>query len=134
MKNHIAFKFLAVLVCAVTLLGAVGSAGGILVLTQMDLYNKTVDQVVEEEVRSDGEAYANILALRCASRDLGNCPEDMVRNRYTTGSTIPTILTTTATQYWMPRAMCWTAIMRELSKTPRCTLSSPAGSTCIWCP
>ncbi len=83
MKNHIAFKFLAVLVCAVTLLGAVGSAGGILVLTQMDLYNKTVDQVVEEEVRSDGEAYANILALRCASRDLGNCPEDMVRNRYT---------------------------------------------------
>ena len=82
MKNHIAFKFLAVLLCAVTLLGAVGSAGGILVLTQMDLFNKTVDQVVEEEVRSDGESYANILALRCASRDLGGCPEDMIRNRY----------------------------------------------------
>lgn len=82
MKYHIAFKFLAVLLCSVALLGAVGSAGGILVLTQMGLFNKTVDQVVEEQFRSDGEDYANILALRYASRTLGSCPEGLVKDHY----------------------------------------------------
>ena len=47
MKYNIAFKFLAVLLCAACLLGAVGSAAGILVLTEGELYDKTVPQVRE---------------------------------------------------------------------------------------
>ena len=45
MKNHIAFKFLAVLLCAASLLGAVGSALAVFALTEGDLYEKTVEQV-----------------------------------------------------------------------------------------
>ena len=82
MKNHIIFKFIAFLLCAASLLGAVGSAAGILVLTQADLYNKTVDQVVAEKVRNDGENYADILALRHASANLGGCPEQMISQSY----------------------------------------------------
>lgn len=80
MKHHIALKFLAVLLCAASLLGAVGSALGILALTELDLYNKTVDQVIEEQIRSDGTALANQLALRYASRTLGGCPEELIEN------------------------------------------------------
>ena len=83
MKNHIIFKFIAFLLCAASLLGAVGSAAGILVLTHADLYNKTVDQVVAEKVRNDGENYADILALRHASANLGGCPEQMISQSYT---------------------------------------------------
>ena len=82
MRNHIAFKFLAVVLCAASLLMAVGSAAGILALTEADLYNKSVDQVLEEKVRDDGGQYANILALRYAGRNLGGCPESMIRERY----------------------------------------------------
>ena len=48
MKNHIAVKFIAVLLCAASLLGAVGSGMGVFLMTEMDLYDKTVDQVYEE--------------------------------------------------------------------------------------
>ena len=51
MKNHIIFKFLAVFLCATFLLGIAGSTVGILALTEMDLYDKTVEQVYEEEIR-----------------------------------------------------------------------------------
>ena len=80
MKNHIIFKFIAVLLCAVSLLGALGSAAGILVLTQGDLYNKTVDQFVEEKIRNDGQQYAHTIAWKYASQTLGGCPEIMVEN------------------------------------------------------
>ena len=82
MRNHIAFKFLAVILCAASLLAAVGSAAGILALTEADLYNKSVDQVVDEKLQNDGGQYANILALRYAGRNLGGCPESMIRERY----------------------------------------------------
>ena len=83
MKNHIIFKFIAVILCAACLLGTVGSAAGIFVLTQADLYNKTVDQVVAEKIQNDGKSYANILALRHASANLGGCPENMISQSYT---------------------------------------------------
>ena len=80
MKNHIIFKFIAILLCAVSLLGALGSAAGILVLTQGDLYNKTVDQFLEEKIQTDGQQYAHTIAWKYASRTLGGCPEIMVEN------------------------------------------------------
>ena len=47
MKNSIFLKALAILLCAASLMGIVGSAAGALTLVENDLYNKTVDQVLE---------------------------------------------------------------------------------------
>ena len=60
MRNHIAFKFLAVILCAASLLAAVGSAAGILALTEADLYNKSVDQVVDEKLQNDEIGRAHV--------------------------------------------------------------------------
>ena len=44
MKNHIAIKFIAIILCALCLLGAAGGIGCIIGLSEMDLYNKTVEE------------------------------------------------------------------------------------------
>jgi putative ABC transport system permease protein len=44
MKNSIAVKFLAILLCAASLLGVIGGAASALILAEGDLYNKTVDE------------------------------------------------------------------------------------------
>ena len=78
MRNNLAFKFIAVILCAASLVGAVGSIAGVIVLTEGDLYNKTVPQVRQERVRQDAELYSHMLANLYASSQLGGCPEDMV--------------------------------------------------------
>ena len=82
MKNHIAFKFIAVLLCAASLLGAVGCGLGVFALTEMDLYDKTVDQVYEERIQSEGRSLAHDTAMFYASHDLGGCPLPLVQDRY----------------------------------------------------
>ena len=74
MKNHIAFKFLAVLLCAASLLGAVGSGLGVFALTEGDLYDKTVEQVYEEQVTMQGQEFAEQTARIYASLNLGGMP------------------------------------------------------------
>ncbi|MBR1972223.1 MAG: hypothetical protein IKA16_02155 [Oscillospiraceae bacterium] len=80
MKHNIVFKFIAILLCAASLLGAIGSGIGILALTEHDLYNKTVDQVKEERTRESAEHYAENLALMYTSTELGGSPEAMVES------------------------------------------------------
>ncbi len=77
MRHHVAFKFIAILLCALSLLGAVGSAAGMLVLTELGLYDQTVDQMIEQSLQEHGQNYAQNLALRYASMNLGNCPEEL---------------------------------------------------------
>ena len=79
MKNSIVIKFLAVLLCAASLLGIIGSAGGALVLAQGDLYKKTVDEMLADRFQEDAARFAEQTALAYASRELGGCPEDMVQ-------------------------------------------------------
>ena len=78
MKYNIAFKFLAVLLCAACLLGAVGSVAGVLVLTEGGLYDKTVAQVREETIRSRAETMAQETAMYYSSKNLGGCPENLL--------------------------------------------------------
>ena len=82
MKNHIVFKFIAVLLCAASLLGAVGSGLGVFALTEMDLYDKTVDQVYQERVKSEGQNFTHNIALWYASENLGGCSVPMLENVY----------------------------------------------------
>ncbi|MCI6227988.1 MAG: ATP-binding protein [Clostridiales bacterium] len=82
MKNHIVFKFIAIALCALCLLGAVGGAACIIGLSEMDLYNKTVDEYRSGLERDNARNYASELAMNYASKILGGCPEDMFRAYY----------------------------------------------------
>ncbi len=82
MRNNILFKFLAIFLCAASLLGIVGGAAGALVLVEGDLYNQTVDQMLDEKLLDTATIFADQTALAYASRELGGCPADMSGQRY----------------------------------------------------
>ncbi len=83
MKNHIAFKFLAVLLASLFLLGAAVSAAGIIALAAMDLDpGQTVEQRFEEEMEHRWFSSADNIARRYASLTLGHAPEQLVDNWY----------------------------------------------------
>ena len=82
MKYHIGVKFAAILLCAACLLGAVGSAAGMIVLSELDLYNNTVDEYLEKDIRSSAQSFAREAALHYASVELGGCPEKLASNHY----------------------------------------------------
>ena len=82
MKNHIAVKFIAIVLCALCLLGAVGGAACIIGLSEMDLYNKTVDEYRAGQERDNARNYASQVAMSYSSKILGGCPEDMFRVYY----------------------------------------------------
>ncbi|MBP3683344.1 MAG: hypothetical protein J6J12_00065 [Oscillospiraceae bacterium] len=82
MKNHIVFKFIAVLLCAVTLAGAVGGVLGVVLLTSGDLYDRTVEEMVDQQIHDDSVGLADWLAKNYASTELGGASEGMVQAHY----------------------------------------------------
>ena len=78
MKNHIIFKFLAVLLCAASLLGTVGGALGVFALTEADLYDRSAEEVYAEQLEIRGRDFAEYTARRYASADLGGMPMETV--------------------------------------------------------
>ena len=79
MKNHIAVKFIAIALCALSLLGAAGGIAGIVGLSEMGLYNMTVEEYRTQQLTADTMVYANNLAFSYAGKILGGCSDDMVR-------------------------------------------------------
>ena len=80
MKNSIFMKALAILLCAVSLMGIVGSTAGALTLVENDLYNKTVDQVLEQRVQELATSAAQQLGSRYADQVLGGTPNEISRS------------------------------------------------------
>ena len=78
MKYHIVFKFVAVMLCAIFLLSAVGSGFGILAFTEMELYEKTVDELYDETITALSESFAGQTATRYAGNHLGGSPETIL--------------------------------------------------------
>ncbi len=78
MRNSIVLKFIALFLCAASLLGVVGSAGGILVLTETGMYEKTANQLYEENLTLFAQMLSNSVARDYAERQLGGCPELMI--------------------------------------------------------
>lgn len=78
MKYSIVFKFLAIALCALVLLGAIGSGLVIVCMTELGLYDGTVEEMREQYLRSDGASLANILARSYAEAQLGNMPEALM--------------------------------------------------------
>ena len=82
MKNHIAIKFIAIVLCALCLLGAAGGAACIIGLSEMDLYNKTVDEYRSSLERDNARNYATQVAMSYYSKILGGCPEELLEHLY----------------------------------------------------
>lgn len=75
MKYNIVFKFLAVALCALMLLGAAGSAAAIIGMTEAGLYDISVEELRDRYIRSDGESMAGRIAVDYAEANLGGVPE-----------------------------------------------------------
>ena len=82
MKHHVAVKFIAIILAALALLGAVASAAGIIVLMGSNLYNESVDDLYEQQTSSERRNFAVNLAHRYASLNLGGCPEEYLHSYY----------------------------------------------------
>ena len=82
MRNCVFFKILAFFLCAVSLLGAVGGAAGVLALVENNLYNETVDQVMETTAKNRAAAFATQAAYSYADRVLGGCPQELSRSGF----------------------------------------------------
>lgn len=75
MKYNIVFKFLAIALCALMLLGAAGSAAAIIGMTEAGLYDISVEELRDRYIRSDGESMADRIAVDYAEANLGGVPE-----------------------------------------------------------
>lgn len=75
MKYNIVFKFLAIALCALMLLGAAGSAAAIIGMTESGLYDISVEELRDRYIRSDGESMAGRIAGDYAEANLGGVPE-----------------------------------------------------------
>lgn len=75
MKYNIVFKFLAIALCALMLLGAASSAVAIIGMTESGLYDISVEELRDRYIRSDGESMADRIAVDYAEANLGGVPE-----------------------------------------------------------
>ena len=75
MKYNIVFKFLAIALCALMLLGAAGSAVAIIGMTESGLYDISVEELRDRYIRSDGTSMAGRIAVDYAEANLGGVPE-----------------------------------------------------------
>ena len=82
MKNHIIFKFIALLLCAASLMGAIGGILGVVLLSSQGLYDVTVKEMVGAQVSQDSAVFADWLARNYASTELGGASEAFVLDRY----------------------------------------------------
>ena len=84
MKNNLVFKFIAILLCAASLLGIIGGALGIVLLTEHDLYNKTVQEARSDRTALAVKAYTDTLTQMYAGSELGGCPDSFLSERFST--------------------------------------------------
>ena len=82
MKHSIGVKMIAILLCAAALFGVVVSGAGIIGLTSMGLYSKTVEQLREEELQNCAEWLVTNESRRYYSGTLGGCPDEMLDQFY----------------------------------------------------
>ena len=82
MRNHIIFKFLAIVLCAAALVGAVGGGVGIFVMTESGLYERNVDELYEEQLKNYALNYGINRWERYASRNLGGANEELAASFY----------------------------------------------------
>jgi len=71
LKNHIVFKFLAILLCAAMLLTGLAGAVGIFALNETGLYYRTFDEAYGDYLERELEQAGQEIAQRYAAQELG---------------------------------------------------------------
>ena len=82
MRNHIIFKFLAIVLCAAALLAAVGGGLGIFVMTESELYEKSVDELYYERLENYALDYGINRWQFFASQHLGGASSELAADYY----------------------------------------------------
>ena len=82
MKNHIVFKFIAIVLCAASLLGAVGSGLGIFAMSEMGLYDRSVDEAYQTYVEGYVDSLAIQIVERYAAMNLGGANSQLADAYY----------------------------------------------------
>ena len=82
MKNNIVFKSVSFLLAAVLLLSVLFSAGGILVLISLELYDGTVEAAYERQTYYTRYSFSVNLVHRYVSLELGGLPEEYLDQYY----------------------------------------------------
>ena len=85
MKHSVFLKTIALALCAAALVGSVLSGTGLVMLTELDMNDRNVEDIFEAQRLDQAETLAQILAENYASRIVGGCPEDMTRFSYYRG-------------------------------------------------
>ena len=83
MRYSTFFKFIAIVLCAASLLGMVGSAAGIFFLTELG--DKSVEQRYTDQLENQALNYAPAAGQEYASRELGGVPENLNNPRLNRG-------------------------------------------------
>ena len=78
MKYSVAIKFIAIILCAVSLVACVGGALGIVANESYGLYTKEPDNWAESEMENIGFNIAYGSCVLYAAEYLGNCPADVM--------------------------------------------------------
>ena len=78
MKNHIVFKFLAVLLCALMLVCAAAASMGVFVLNEAGLYQKSYTEAYNAYREEILQQAADAFAARYAATELGGLSEQLV--------------------------------------------------------
>ena len=78
MKDHIAFKFIAIVLCAATLALSIGCGAAVAVLAGNGLFDQGIDQMRQDRLNDACWDMAYYLADSYVLEHLTNCPEDVL--------------------------------------------------------
>ncbi len=78
MKNHMGFKFLAVVLGALALLTAVATATGVVSFMKLGLYTNSLEELQDQQMLDDLEVLSEEIAVRYAASNLSNCPKALI--------------------------------------------------------
>ena len=83
MKNHAAFKFLAIVLCAACLFAAVISGVGLAALAAMNLgENASPREYYQADIQRSIDTYAESIVMRCAARRVEGADQTFVEDYY----------------------------------------------------
>ena len=86
MKHTIVLKFIAILLAACGLVAAAGSAVGIALAIELNLYSTDYRDWYAEKQETKAEALSQRIVERYAANNLSNCPDDILEQTLTTVS------------------------------------------------
>ena len=84
MRHSVFVKFIAIFLCAASLLGIAGTAAGLFAVTELGLRSRTLEEAYQEATENNVQYLAEELVIRHASRELGGADDRLINDYYGT--------------------------------------------------